>query len=55
MAKATAGVKGYCVRCKKMVEMQSPKQEKMKNGRPVVKGACTCGTRLCRIGTMEAK
>lgn len=44
-------VKGYCVKCKKSVEMKDAKKTKMKNGRPMMKGTCPkCGTGVCRIG-----
>ncbi|HSA76431.1 MAG TPA: DUF5679 domain-containing protein [Nitrosarchaeum sp.] len=42
---------GYCVKCKTTREMKSPKNTKMKNGRPAVKGSCPkCGTGMYRIG-----
>jgi len=42
---------GYCVKCKKKVEMQNPKQITMKNKRPATKGVCPkCGSKVFRIG-----
>lgn len=44
-------VKGYCVKCKKMIEMKTPKKKLMKNGRPMMQGLCPkCGTKVNRIG-----
>lgn len=41
----------YCMKCRKKVEMVSPKQITMKNGRPALTGTCSyCGTKLFRIG-----
>ncbi|MEE8133259.1 MAG: DUF5679 domain-containing protein [Nitrososphaerales archaeon] len=41
----------YCVKCRKKVEMKSPKAVKLKNGRPATSGICpTCGTKVFRIG-----
>ena len=41
----------YCMKCRKKVEMVSPKQVTMKNGRPATTGTCSyCGTKLFRIG-----
>lgn len=43
--------KGYCVKCKKSVEMESAKAVKLKNGRAATKGKCgKCGTSVFRIG-----
>jgi len=42
---------GYCVKCRKKVEMKDPQQTKLKNGRPATKGKCpNCGTSVFRIG-----
>ena len=42
----------YCVKCKKKVEIQSPRQVTMKNKRPAIKGVCPrCKTTVFRIGT----
>jgi len=44
-------VKGYCVKCRKSVEMKDPKKITMKNGKPAMKGKCpVCGTTIMRIG-----
>jgi hypothetical protein len=41
----------YCVKCKKKVEIQNPKQVVMKNKRPATKGTCPkCKTTVFRIG-----
>ncbi|MDE1727198.1 MAG: hypothetical protein KGH89_08070 [Thaumarchaeota archaeon] len=41
----------YCVKCRKKVEIANPKEVKLKNGRPAVKGTCPkCGTNVFRIG-----
>ncbi|BBL45187.1 hypothetical protein MJ1_0006 [Nanobdella aerobiophila] len=35
----------YCVKCKKKVEVNNPKEVKLENGRPAIKGTCpVCGT-----------
>ena len=42
---------GYCMKCRKKVEMKNPKQVTMKNGRPATTGTCPyCGTKVFRIG-----
>ncbi len=44
-------VEAYCVKCKKKVAMQDPREVTMKNGRPALRGTCpVCGTGLFRIG-----
>ncbi|HET7337407.1 MAG: DUF5679 domain-containing protein [Nitrosopumilaceae archaeon] len=41
----------YCVKCRKKVDISNPKEVKLKNGRPAVKGTCPkCGTNVFRIG-----
>ncbi|MEO9306814.1 Epididymal sperm protein E [Nitrosotalea sinensis] len=41
----------YCVKCRKKVDIANPKEVKLKNGRPAVKGTCPkCGTNVFRIG-----
>jgi len=41
----------YCVKCKKKVEILSPKQIIMKNKRPAIQGLCPkCRTKVFRIG-----
>jgi len=43
-------VQGYCMKCKKKVEMKDPKETKMKRGTKMAKGKCPiCGTTVCRI------
>jgi hypothetical protein len=45
---------GYCVKEKKKVEIQDPKQVTMKNGRPAIQGTCPdCGTKIFKIGKLE--
>lgn len=41
---------GYCMRCKKTVEMLNPVKTKTKKGTTMYKGKCKCGTVVCRIG-----
>ena len=44
-------VEAYCVKCKKKVEIQSPEEVTLKNGKPAVKGKCPdCGTGVFAIG-----
>ncbi len=43
--------KGYCVKCKKMVEMKNPKVSKTAKGTSIAKGKCAkCETTVCRMG-----
>ncbi len=42
---------GYCVKCKKKVEIKDAKKITMKNGKPATQGKCgKCGTKVFRIG-----
>jgi DNA-directed RNA polymerase subunit RPC12/RpoP len=42
---------GYCVKCKKKVEIKDAKKITMKNGKPATQGKCPyCGTKVFRIG-----
>jgi DNA-directed RNA polymerase subunit RPC12/RpoP len=44
-------VSGYCLKCKKKVDMKDPQQITMKNGKPATTGSCpTCGTKIYKIG-----
>lgn len=44
----------FCVKCREKKTMKSPKETKMKNGRPAVKGTCPkCGTSMFRIGKLK--
>ena len=44
-------VTGYCMKCKKKVEMSDIKIKKTKSGRKMAVGKCPkCGTTVCRIG-----
>ena len=49
-----AVVTGYCVyEKKKNREIKNPKQIKLKNGRPAIKGTCaSCGKPIFRIGKL---
>jgi len=41
------------MKCREKREIKDPKQVKLKNGRPAVKGSCPkCGTNVFRIGKM---
>lgn len=43
-------VEGYCVRCKKTVEILSPMISKTSKGTNIAKGKCgTCSTTVCRM------
>ncbi len=50
-----AAITGYCVyEKKKNREIKNPKQIKLKNGRPAVKGTCaSCGKTIFRIGKLK--
>ncbi|MEO0108794.1 MAG: DUF5679 domain-containing protein [candidate division WOR-3 bacterium] len=40
-------MKAYCVKCKSKKEMKDAKEQKMKTGRPAMKGVCPdCGTSI---------
>lgn len=44
-------MQAYCMKCRKKVEISSPRAIKMKNGRPATQGTCgRCGTKVFRIG-----
>lgn len=41
----------YCMKCRKKVEIKSPKQITMKNKRPAIQEACpSCSTKVFRVG-----
>ena len=41
---------GYCVKCKKKVEIQNPKESKTSKGTKIAKGKCPdCDTTVCRM------
>lgn len=45
---------GYCVKCKKKVDIQDAKEEKTKKGTKIAKGKCPhCKTTVCRIGGLK--
>jgi len=47
-------VEGYCVRCKKKVEMQDVEITKTSKGVEMRKGKCpNCQTTVCRIGRIK--
>jgi len=42
---------GYCMKCKKKMEMKKTTKSKTKRGTPMTRGICSkCGTKMCRIG-----
>ena len=42
--------KGYCVKCRHIVDMQKEEEVEMKNGKKAIKGECSeCGKTLFRI------
>jgi len=44
-------VYGYCVKCKKKVEIKNPKETRTKRGVRMYKGKCPeCNITVCRIG-----
>ena len=44
-------VSGYCLKCKKSVDIKEPQAITMKNGKPATKGVCpNCGTTIFKIG-----
>ncbi|MBI2831993.1 MAG: hypothetical protein HYX79_07030 [Chloroflexi bacterium] len=44
-------MQGFCMKCRKKVEMKGARSIKMKNGRPATQGSCpSCGTKVFRIG-----
>jgi DNA-directed RNA polymerase subunit RPC12/RpoP len=41
----------YCMKCKRKVEIKSPKQVTLKNKRAAIQGLCPkCGTKVFRMG-----
>ncbi|MEM3143072.1 MAG: DUF5679 domain-containing protein [Candidatus Nitrosotenuis sp.] len=44
----------YCVKCRAKRDIKNPKEVKLKNGRPAVKGTCPkCGTNVFKIGKAD--
>ena len=45
---------GYCVKCKKKVDMKDSKESKTKKGTKIAKGKCpNCGITVCRMGGIQ--
>lgn len=43
-------IKGFCMKCRKMMTMTGAKVSTMKNGRKMMKGKCAkCGCGMCKI------
>ena len=41
---------GYCLKCRKYRIINNSKEDKIKNGRPVLKGECiVCGTKMMKF------
>lgn len=41
----------YCMKCRRMIDMNNPIQVTLKNGRPAAKGTClVCNTSVFRMG-----
>ena len=51
-----AKVMGFCVKCRKQVELSNPEIVTMSNGRKAVKGKCPhCGTTVFRFVSNDFK
>ena len=49
-------VEGYCVKCRKKVEIQNPKEKLTKKGTKFAQGTCpNCGTKVNRMGGIPKK
>jgi hypothetical protein len=49
-------VQAYCVKCRAKIDIKDPKEVKLKDGRPAVKGTCPiCTTNVFRIGAMPTE
>ena len=47
-------VQGYCVKCKKKVEIKNAKESLTSRGTKIDKGACgNCGTTVSRMGGLK--
>ncbi|MEK6856010.1 MAG: DUF5679 domain-containing protein [Nanoarchaeota archaeon] len=45
---------GYCVKCKKKVDIKDPKESLTAKGTKIAKGKCPdCGTTVCRMGGLK--
>jgi hypothetical protein len=51
---AHMATQGYCVKCKKKVDIKDPKESKTARGTLIAKGKCPhCGTTVCRMGGLK--
>ncbi len=49
-----AATQGYCVKCKKKVDIMGAKESKTSKGTKIAKGKCPkCGTVVCRMGGLK--
>ncbi|MCY4448872.1 MAG: DUF5679 domain-containing protein [Chloroflexi bacterium] len=49
-------MQAYCLKCREKREMDNPRDETTKNGRPIIKGACpVCGSVVNIIGRTVAE
>jgi len=47
---------GYCVKCKKKVEMENPSEFLTSNNRKILKGICSiCKTKVCKFVSGKIK
>ncbi len=45
---------GYCVKCKKKVDIQGAKESLTSKGTKIAKGSCpNCKTTVCRMGGLK--
>jgi DNA-directed RNA polymerase subunit RPC12/RpoP len=45
---------GYCVKCKKNVDISNAKESTTSRGTKIAKGKCPhCGTTVCRMGGLK--
>ena len=46
--------KGYCVKCREMVEMKNPVEKLTKRGTKMAQGKCpNCGIKVNRMGGLQ--
>ena len=49
-------MQAYCVKCREKRDMKSPSDQTTKNGKPIIKGACSlCGAGMNIIGKTVAQ